>query len=739
MATSKKPVADFLLLYPSTIRQELRAWLALIIALLLFRLETLRHFSTHLLGGADGDVGLYLWLIKSNVRDLFVLPWFNTSAFYPYSQSLAWSDNFILPSLLLAPLLALGLPIIPLFNSLMLIVSLLTGYFTYRLVFKLFGRFVVAIAIGCSFMTYSLFTAHVGHPQLQFAFWFPLTLLALFGFFAKPNLASAFAVGLNIFLCFLCTVYYALFLILMVAVVGLSVKLLKPYQFDRKDLLMFGAGATLGISPLFPFAWPYLSVRETFGERGLYEAYYFAASALSYLSSSSLSFLYSFSSSWTHAEATLFPGLAIAVLSFGGTARVWGAKPLKNPRLILLLAFALVCLASLTTLPQPISHYVCAISLWLFLLMLVVLNYRLGILERKLGFSILTNRDISAIFLTVAATFFALSLGPLGNPEKGQFAFGFYRLVYEIVPGFNAMRAISRAGIVSIFALHMCAAFSLAFLVENRRIGTSLATLVVALFLLENFPHSYPLEPLKPQPLVFQYLENQTDKRNALAVLPMTGILSSDGSVASWGEFARYNTNYMNWAFNTNMPLVNGYSGQRTKLMRELPGQLLGFPDQRSLAQLQSIAGLRYIVYVGKNDPAFNKVTFEHKISQFVGGVRLLMSDTDDNYLFEIIGEQRLRSDTMLLAPALPKGAIYAEFKAPYQKGTNEIRLSVFAPDLTAEVPLSEITLKANGEWETFKIELPRATNDVRPIRLTFKASSESPIYLRNATFEKIK
>ncbi|MBX7144832.1 MAG: glycosyltransferase family 39 protein [Oligoflexia bacterium] len=738
MKTSKKPVADFLLLHSSPIQQELKALGLLLVALLLFRFEALRHFSTHVLGGSEGDAGLYLWLIKSNCRDLFSLPWFNTNSFYPYSQSLAWSDNFVLPSLVAAPFLLAGAPLVPVFNGLMLLASLLTGYTTYRLALLLFGQFSVALAIGASFMTFPYFTAHAGHPQLQFAFWIPLTLLALFRFLAKPNIGAAFLTGLSIALSFMCTVYYALFLVLLVPVVFLAVVLLKPHQFQRQDLALFATGCCIGLCPIAPVALPYLAVRGTFGERAIYEAFYFAASGLSYLSSSAFSLLYSFSSSWTHPEATLFPGLAILVLSLGGTARMWGAQPLKNPRLILLLAFVLVCLASTPTLPQPISRYVCTAAVWIFLFMLVVLNFRLGRLERKLGFAILTNRDLAAIFLSVAAVFFALSLGPLGNPEKGQFALGFYRLVYEIIPGFNAMRAISRAGIVTIFALHMCAAFSLSFLAEKKHIGNSLLLLVSALLLIENLPRHYPLEPLKERPLVLPYLDQQTDKRHALAILPLTGSLNPDGSVASWSEFARYNTNYMNWAFETGLPLVNGYSGQRTKLMKEFPGQLLGFPDQRSLSQLQTIAGLRYVVYVGKNDPAFNKSTFEHKIQQFLGGVRLLMSDTEDNYLFELIGEQRLRGDMNILAPALPRGVLYVELKVPYQKATKEVKVVVWAPDYSQEKPLSSITLKTSGEWETFRIDLPQPEDIVRPIRLLLKPEGDASVYLRSTTFEKL-
>jgi len=48
---------------------------------------------------------------------------------------------------------------------------------------------------------------------------------------------------------------------------------------------------------------------------------------------------------------------------------------------------------------------------------------------------------------------FFIALGPLGNPEKHQWAFGVYRAWYALLPGFDSVRAIGRIGVLTAFAL----------------------------------------------------------------------------------------------------------------------------------------------------------------------------------------------------------------------------------------------------------------------------------------------
>ena len=730
--------ADFLLKTKRPPSHEFLVLAGMLACLVVFRFQALRHINSLFLGGSEGDAGLYIWLVQSNVRDLFTLPWFNTQAFYPYTQSLAWSDNFILPALLAKPLLWLGLSLPLSYNLLLLLAYVLNGYATYHLCVKLTGKPFAAFVMGVLFMNYSTLTGNLGHPQLQFIFWLPLCISALYDFFAAPRLAAALRIGFLLFLSFLCTVYYTLFsAIAVIALIGCTL-LLRPRQFTRRDLALLGSGIALGALPALPFVLPYLSVRSVFGEREIYEAYYFSASALSYLSAGPLSFLYKGTAPWSHAEANLFPGFAVLVLVVAAFPRLWSAKPLKNLSRVggLLFLGALACTSGYFS--EAWIKLLAAALLWACLGILLLLTFRMGLLERKLGFNIMTNRGLTASFLLLAFVFFAMSLGPLGNPEKGQWALGVYRLFYELFPGFNAIRAIGRAGIPCVFFLCVVGALSLAtFQDKKRRVAAPLLSMVLGLGLLENYVPQYPLDAQNQPPPAVDFLAGlPNDDRGAIIALPLVTELSNDGTVKSWSEFARLNTQYMQWLFPANLPTVNGYSGQRTKLMRELPAQTLDFPDQRSVNALRSIVGLRYVLYASSKDPGFLQSEFDQRVKNLPGNLTLKMSDTAGNYLFELSGSSRVRTDTYLLAPSFPAGVVYVELMSIYKKDAAEVEVDIYAMNYSQTSPIATAKVKQNGEWERFLIKLPEVEDPVRPDWLTFRIKDDVSVFFRESNYK---
>jgi hypothetical protein len=733
---SQQRVADFLLLYRTDSHHEALAILGMLFILVVFRMKAFLQLGTSYMGGSEADAGLYIWLMRSNIDNLSELSWFNTRAFYPYTRTLAWSDNFILPSLFAWPFLKLGVPLVIIYNSLLLLAGWLNGYCTYRLCYMLLGKFFPAFIAGAAFMTYSSLTGNLGHPQLQFFFWIPLSLTYLFQFLSRPCFRNSSLIGLSIFYCFLCTVYYAIFIPIAVGSILAVVALLRPRQFHRGNMATLVGGILCGLAPVVFFAGPYVAVRNTFGERALYEAYYFSATALSYLSASPFNLLYGGTSDWSHAEANLFPGFAVLVLVASAFPRLWGAKPLhslaRSWGYLLVMAFIL----SAAHRGDPNLRFFAALTLWLALGSLLLLTYRMGLIERKLGFHILTNRGLTAAFLFTALLFVALSFGPLANSAKGQWSFSVYRFFYELFPGFNSMRAIGRSGLVAVFFMSVVTAFTLSILAENKRLATPLLSMVLGLCLLENYVPLYPLDSLRPIPTAMEYLATQADdKTSAVIMLPLVSELSGDGTVKSWSEFARLNTAYMNWMTGLEMPLVNGYSGQRSKLMKELPAQVISFPDQRSLTALRTIGGLRYIVYASKFDPGFRKADFERRIADLPGDLRQVLVDDEGTYLLELIGSARIKTDTFVLVPSTPPGTVYVELMALYQKIGPDVGVEVFATNHSKLTPISTVQIKQNGEWERFEIKLPKTLESVRPNNLTFRIESDVNVYMRETRY----
>jgi len=308
----EKPRApDFILFHRTDKYRETIAVVSMVLILILFRFQALLYIDSAYLGGFQADAGLYVWLVKSNIRDLFSLAWFNTAAFYPYTETLAWSDNFILPSLVIMLLTKLSLSLVVSYNLVLLLAGFLNGYLTYRLCLRLTGAFFPSLAAGASFLALSYFSSQLGHPQLQFAFFFPLGVSFFFSYLSRRNLVWAVLFGLLTFCAFLTTIYYSVFLPILILSLFVVIKALRPQQITAKDFSLFGLCAFIGLSPVLFFIFPYLDIREMFGERYIYESYYFGATAYSYLSAGPYNLIYNFTSGLSSAEAHLTPGLII--------------------------------------------------------------------------------------------------------------------------------------------------------------------------------------------------------------------------------------------------------------------------------------------------------------------------------------------------------------------------------------------------------------------------------------------
>jgi len=712
---------DFILLIEPSRRADLIALANLLLLLVLMRWHTMANLASEYLGGAQGDAGLYIWLTQSNLRDLFTLPWFNTTAFYPYTRSLAWSDNYILPAFAIGALKFLGCSLVVATNLILLGANLLNGYLTHRLCFGLTGRLMPSLFAGCAFMSFAYLTGHVGHPQLQFAFWLPLTIILLLRFFAKPILRRSFHLGLCITGAFLCTAYYAVFGALLVFCFILAIAIMRPHQLLVRQWLLFASGIVLGCTPLIAVIRPYLDVMSAFGERQMYEAFYFAATALSYLSSTPFNMVYLGSSSWTHSEANLFPGIAVLILAGMAIWRMRDAKQLYLPAAICISSFILACIATIPSLPTPVARYVAAAFSWISLIGLVWWIWRLGVLERARGFFILTNRALVAIFVFAALIFFMLSLGPLGNPEKDQLALGIYTPFYFAFPGVNSIRAVGRYGIVCVLMLVVLSALTINFLISKRRIKIEYFSFLIALVILENYSPVYPSDPLPAPSSVYNYLAQQPRSTDAMIVLPLTSSLTEDGQVASWGDFARLNVASMLASFEAMRPLVNGHSGQKTKLMREYPKLLANFPEARSIAALTRIAGLRYIVYASANVAKFDREEFAKQIEMAANSVTFLQTDEAGNYLFELNAQTRLTEDFSLLLPSYPTGSLYIDLVAQYDNRIPKVILDVFLPDHFGDTAIHSVSLSANGEPVLATLPIPETSDRVRPLRMTFR------------------
>lgn len=680
------------------------------------RFGVLPVMTTAFIGGATGDAGLYVWLIKSNLRDLFRLQWFSTTAFYPYTLSLGWSDNYILPSLLAAPFLKLGFPLPLVYNIMHLCAMALNGLSVYVLLTHLTNFPKHAFFAGVAFLSLGVFAAHLGHPQLQWAFYLPLLLVGVTRMIHERSVAAGVLTGLFFSAALATTAYYAVFGAVLCAGFLAAIVILRPERFlDARYFKPLG-GAILGLIPAIPLLIPYFSVRGVFGGREVYEAHYFSAAPLGYLSAAPFSWLYSWTAGWSHSEAQLFPGLVLLILPALTLRRLWEVPPLRRALGVSGGLIAVVFVLSLFAKAFPWLRVVMAICSWGLLGSYTFVLYKLGRLELQRGFRLITNRSLIAAFSWLGLLFFLISVGPLGNPEKGQVALGVYQFFYWFFPGFDAVRAIGRAGIVTSLMLVVLYALYLTHYVR----ATGVFLVLTGAVIIENLPREFPIERLAPKPSVFSRLESIPDARDAAVVLPLATQFDEYRRVRKWSEYANLNIEAMLWGFDSGRFFVNGYSGQRSKVMRELPWSLSGFPDSRALNALGKIGGLRYIVFRGDRVDGFNKQAFEAEVKAADKRLKVVAVNGTD-YLFEFSPLTQLSTPTEVLFPPLP-GA--------------EIELSISDHSAKKETALEVVI--GNLDFKSFAVQgattnkvlfkLPDSVAQGRPVVVSIAANAPAEL-----------
>lgn len=582
-------------------------------------------------------------------------------------------------------------------------------------------------------MTNSYLNSVLGHPQLQFAFFLPLCAVCFFGFLREPAFWRALLLSLTTVLAFLTTVYYALFCVFLLILLTASLALIKPAifrKFERNSWLSLAGGALAGLFPLIPFLLPYWEVKGTFGARYLFEAEAFRATALSYVSSSPWNVLYSSLASLSHSEAHLFIGIVpFVALAFALSRLATGAH--LRPRLIRFsIVLALLLVISIGTAyysESLVLNYLCALISWGALIQFALLLRRLGKLETSLGCEYISDRDLIGIFCFVLLASFLVSLGPLGVMKNHSFAPGVYALFHYTLPGFSALRATGRIGLLVLFSLSLLFPLFVTSVQLSKKKATQLSLLCLVLVFVENLPSTYPVESPAPLPEIISSLEKKSAElpEKSAIILPYAGALKADGSIVSWGDFALRNVRALQWSTPKGITVVNGYSGQRSKIMYDYPRRLKGFPDELSKLTLREIPNLSYIAV-----PFPGELQNYSPTAELPDGLVLIDTASDGGLLFELNTTQKVTALSKFRIPSFPDQILTVEMKARSIRA-EDIELSLFLKKHFERVPFSKITLPNDDSWHRYTIAMPKTSDTVRPLLLSFGVSKGGEIWMQ--------
>lgn len=538
----------------------------------------------------EGDGLAQIWSIGWDIHALTTDPanLFNGNLFYPYINTIAYTDHLLAQALQAMPVYLLTGNLVLSYNLLTLFSFALSGWATYLLVKEVSGSRAGGLVAGLIFAFASYRVGRLSQLNLLSTQWIPLCLLflrrmILFDTASKgqswrrqigqgwpATLAFAFFFTLNAL-----SSFYYFFYILPV----LALYLLCIYAFERRwpspaFLVRLGAAALLAGLLILPTLLPYAAVvAEQSAERTTREVEQFSANYRFYLGASPNNLLWGKALArftGTGGERVLFPGglaYLLALVGLVGPLGLWLWTKIRRRKALSPDATPTSeSLSSASTQPRRWERWV-----W------VVIG--LFALEMSFGWT--------------------LRLKGLEIP-------GLYRLFYQYVPGWIGLRAALRYSLFVLLAVAVLSGFGVAWLgrllvrwqdsrsalrfgprhlSRSSVLGGVLAVLLTAGVLWESrYDISYINPNILPNPpQVYRWLAEPA-QAGVVLELPAPADPANPPSIRDY-----YST--FHW-----QPQVGGVLGYMPPVQGDLARLINEFPSKEGLAAFQGI-GVRWLIF----------------------------------------------------------------------------------------------------------------------------------------------
>jgi hypothetical protein len=279
------------------------------------------------------------WIAHELPRDPARL--FDGNIFYPHVRTLAYSDATLLEGLLAAPWLWAHVNLVLVYNLCVLAGIVSSGVGMFVLVRHLTHDPDAALVAAAIFALAPYRIEHVMHLELQWTVWMPLAFHAVHRLFDHPSARGGVILGVLLALQLLASVYYGVFLGLLVAAFTVML-VVSRHREARAVLLPLGAAALTVAAVAAVYALPYLDAAREVGTRAPGETASFSAQLASYLTAPQQNWVWGWTSSrFEGNELRLFPGLVAVLIATIGVAGNRGERLVWIYLAILLLAIEL--------------------------------------------------------------------------------------------------------------------------------------------------------------------------------------------------------------------------------------------------------------------------------------------------------------------------------------------------------------------------------------------------------------
>jgi hypothetical protein len=308
-----------------------------------------RHLTTHLPNDLTDPV-LVAWILAWDAHALphGIAALFNAPSFYPYAQTLAYSETMIGVALFTAPLQWLSANPILVYNLAFIASFVQAGAGMYILARSLTGRGDAALLAALAYAFAPMRAAQFAHLQWLMTGWLPLSLWGLHRYFSTGRLRFLLASAGAYVLQSLTGSYFTYFSLLPSA----AVAAMEIWQHRPPLRRTLGhtviAGAVCAVS-LAPLAYRYYHAQKEHDfRRPVFEIVSLSADLSDYLHAHKNVRLWR-SGSWANGEHELFPGAIVIALA---VASLFAARGSSTPRIRLYAALAAATIV-LSLGPQP--------------------------------------------------------------------------------------------------------------------------------------------------------------------------------------------------------------------------------------------------------------------------------------------------------------------------------------------------------------------------------------------------
>ena len=382
----------------------------LLIILICGNIFALYPFSTHLKDSSPDnpdDVLLNSYIMQweyNKIVSLDFTNYFNTTYFYPYENTLAFTEHHTISQLFFFPLISIFRDPVLVHNLIVLIALVLNGLFMYLFIYKLTSSFIPSLlsAVLFSFVPYRY--THLVHLNVLHWWTIPLCFMSAQIFVESLDLKSTLLFSFSLLCLPLWSNNIAAFFIIPFSIFFIYISLERRSISNKRFYLLLSMSLLFVLLVSSPFLYHYLRLREEmFFERFLFDIRYYSP------------------------ELQNFIGVHDTNIFWGETLGRFGKW----------------------------ERYLFPGATFLIIFFISILNiYRS---ERR--------RFIS-IFIIIAITTFFLSLGPYIDGSRGDTR-GPYYLLLKYVPGYYGIRVPTRFAILMYFAMATICGLGLADLIKR--------------------------------------------------------------------------------------------------------------------------------------------------------------------------------------------------------------------------------------------------------------------------------